>query len=87
MKANAPRPLVMVTFNEQVEYVNDAFLATLGWSRDAVISVAASSLLHYLDEMPPSPEGMTIRPKRRIQRPTLPMEIDCLCQQCTQEAI
>jgi PAS domain-containing protein len=48
MKANAPRPLVMVTFNGQVEYVNGAFLATLGWSRDAVISVAASSLLRTL---------------------------------------
>lgn len=45
MMPNVRRPLVMVTLDGQVDYVNDAFVASLGWSRDALLDVAASSLL------------------------------------------
>jgi aerotaxis receptor len=45
MTPNARRPLVMVTLDGQVEYVNDAFVESLGWSRDALLDVQASSLL------------------------------------------
>lgn len=42
---NARRPLVMVTLDGQVDYVNDEFVESLGWSRDALLNMAASSLL------------------------------------------
>lgn len=45
MTANARRPLVMVTLNGLIEYVNDAFVASLGWPRESLAQVAASSLL------------------------------------------
>jgi aerotaxis receptor len=35
----------MATLDGHVEYVNDTFVATLGWSRDTVLNLAASSLL------------------------------------------
>ena len=64
MKSNAARPLVMVTLNGQVEYVNDAFLETLGWSRDAVINVAASSLLSDIPKAVLSDIQKTVRANR-----------------------
>lgn len=45
MMPDARRPLVMVTLDGQVEYVNDAFVESLGWRRDALLDMAASSLL------------------------------------------
>ncbi|WP_082902915.1 methyl-accepting chemotaxis protein [Paraburkholderia ginsengiterrae] len=45
MTPNARRPLVMVTLDGQVDYVNDEFVESLGWSRDALLYMAASSLL------------------------------------------
>jgi len=45
MTLNVTRPLVMVTLDGQVEYVNDAFVQSLGWSRDGLLDRAASSLL------------------------------------------
>ncbi|MGN6319649.1 methyl-accepting chemotaxis protein [Trinickia sp.] len=45
MTLNARRPLVMVTLDGLVEYVNDAFVDALGWTRDSLRGAAASSLL------------------------------------------
>ena len=45
MTPNACRSLVMVALDGQVKYVNDVFVESLGWSRDALLNVAASSLL------------------------------------------
>lgn len=45
MTSNAPRPLVMVTLDGLVEHVNDAFVESLGWPRESLLRVAASSLL------------------------------------------
>jgi aerotaxis receptor len=45
MTPNARRPLVMVTLDGQVEYVNDVFVESLGWSREDLHNRAASSLL------------------------------------------
>ncbi|SEE93308.1 aerotaxis receptor [Burkholderia sp. WP9] len=45
MILNARRPLVMAALDGQVEYVNDTFVESLGWSRDTVVNLAASSLL------------------------------------------
>ncbi|HTH75273.1 MAG TPA: methyl-accepting chemotaxis protein, partial [Trinickia sp.] len=42
---NARRPLVMVTLDGLVEYVNDAFVEALGWTRDSLRGTAAASLL------------------------------------------
>jgi aerotaxis receptor len=64
MRSNVARPLVMVTLNGQVEYVNDAFLETLGWSRDAVINVAASSLLSDIPKAVLSDIQKTVRANR-----------------------
>jgi aerotaxis receptor len=48
MTSNARRPLVMVALDGQVKYVNEAFVESLGWSRDALLDVAASSLLAHI---------------------------------------
>jgi len=45
MTSDARRPLVMVALDGNVEYVNDTFLESLGWPREAVLNVPASSLL------------------------------------------
>jgi aerotaxis receptor len=45
MTSKARRPLVMVAIEGNIEYVNDAFVESLGWSRDAMLNVAAASLL------------------------------------------
>ncbi|CAE6807159.1 PAS domain-containing protein [Paraburkholderia nemoris] len=45
MTSNVRRPLVMVALDGQVKYVNDAFVESLGWSREILLDVAASSLV------------------------------------------
>ncbi|MFL6638954.1 MAG: methyl-accepting chemotaxis protein [Paraburkholderia graminis] len=45
MTSSARRPLVMVALDGNVEYVNDTFVESLGWSREAVLNAPASSLL------------------------------------------
>jgi PAS domain S-box-containing protein len=50
MTSNTRRPLVMVALDGNVEYVNDTFVESLGWSREAVLDVPASSLLADIPE-------------------------------------
>lgn len=45
MTLDARRPLVMVTLDGMVEYVNDAFVEALGWTRESLRGTAAASLL------------------------------------------
>lgn len=65
MTSNARRPLVMVALDGNVEYVNDTFVDSLGWSREAVLNVPAASLLADI----PKPVLRDIRKTVRANRP------------------